>query len=343
MLKDFFKFEKWFGIIILAAFMNMALFSYDALCAPALSRDKAATLIQKSLSEVKTKVRLHDSGYQKGLQHGMWQTHEKSTYVTDHGAQYFQSLNYSADFWGNFAAQASGSGSGSVTLKKPVNVRVKVTGIRGGSAAEFTWEYVGLPSVVKRYVVRGGNGTAQFTLYDDGWRLTNVNHKYSNEPAIQTAKEHAEEEAETRAWEAAERKRQEQQNTEKERLANLVRESQTPTREIASFSFHTDDINQKLTLKVTDVGFSVEEVEIYNKSSMQPSKILFSDPFWQKIYATYFYVKPVRGSLKRYAILYNTFYLFQFDTYDEAIKVYEVISSANKQWREKYHELVNRP
>lgn len=192
MLKNFFKFEKWFGVIILAAFMNMALFSYDALCAPTLSRDKAATLIQKSLSEVKTKVRLHDSGYQKGLQHGMWQTHEKSTYVTDHGAQYFQSINYSADFWGNFAAQASGSGSGSVTLKKPVNVRVKVTGIRGGSAAEFTWEYVGLPSVVKRYVVRGGNGTAQFTLYDDGWRLTNLEYKYSKEPAIQTAKEQQE-------------------------------------------------------------------------------------------------------------------------------------------------------
>lgn len=303
MLKNFFKFEKWFGVIILAAFMNMALFSYDALCAPALSRDKAATLIQKSLSEVKTKVRLHDSGYQKGLQHDMWVEINKAASLTGKGNRYFQALNYSTDFWGNFAAQASGSGSGSVILKKPVNVRVKVTGIRVGSLAEFTWEYVGLPSVVKRYVVRGGNGTAQFTLYDDGWRLTNVNHKYSNVPATLTAKERAEEEQDFLRFRERELARLEQEHArleqEKERrerfkriATELVTKSNTPTKEIASIMLHypadpvgspglpNDRAQVDTILNVSDVGFSWEKEKTYVNSGVKETtsgNVLFGD------------------------------------------------------------------
>src|SRR3990172_712028 len=278
MLKKLFKLEKWFGIISLIAFMNMALFSYDALCAQTLSRDKAATLIEKSMSEVKTKIRLHDSGYQKGLQHGMWQTHEKSTYVTDHGALYFQSINYSADFWGNFAAQAAGSGSGSVTLKKPVNLRVKVTGIRGGAAAEFTWEYVGLPSVVKRYVVRGGNGTAQFTLYDDGWRLTNINIQYSTAPAHLTAKEIADDEKETKIAIEWEHNREIMTSGKELRLPELFQTAKTATKELAKFNFKpygapNDELTDELT--VTDVGISVRRP--HSKKQLISSEYLFID------------------------------------------------------------------
>jgi len=239
--------------------VNLTIFPSDASCAPSLTRDNAAKLIQKSIGKL-SDVRLNAQGYQKGFLQGMWvtETESKVTHLTHQGAQHFASINYSAGYWGKFAAQASGSGSGSIRLNKPVDVRVRVTGIRNGSAAEFTWEYAGLPSIAKRYAIKGGTGTALFNLYDDGWRLTKFDMNFSKEPAPLTAKEKTDDEEAFKI--ATERIKQLEllMDDEEQRLAGLFITARTATKEIAKFNFPEffACCIKDIELTITDAGFS---------------------------------------------------------------------------------------
>lgn len=289
---------KLVGVIILV-FLNLSLFSNDALCAPPLSRDKAAALIEKSISKVKIEVMLHNNGYQKGLQQGMWNKVVIGNMVkgigaelTERGSQFFQTIYYE-----RLQVYVAGQGPGSVVLKKPVNIRLKVTGIRG-NVAEFTWEYVGLPSIVKRYVVRGGMGAAQFTLYDDGWRLTSLNYDYSSEAAPLTAKERAEEVQDVLKAEEQKRIQEEQEQelklNKRRRLAKLMEESIKPTKEIADFKFHRTYDGRygsgtvDTILKISDVGIMWEQETNDTDKRMIPykeTKELYSgEAFFLQIY-----------------------------------------------------------
>jgi len=202
--------------------VNIFTVSNNALCAPALTRDKAAALIEKNMSAFKHKVHLHENGYTKGFLHGMWLEIDKSSYLTKKGAAYFASIEPPPLF-----KQHSGSG----TLLNPVNIQVKVTGIRNSmgsqAAADFTWEYAGLPSAVKRYAVKGGDGNAQLTLYDDGWRLTNIFARYLDKPVVLTAKEKTVDEKETTTGIQREARCEEQRFAEETRLSNLFETATT--------------------------------------------------------------------------------------------------------------------
>lgn len=347
---------KFPGMVILVL-VSLSLLSYDALCAATLSRDKAAMLIEKSMLEVKTKVRLHGNGYQKGLQHGMWAQEGKSTQLTERGSQFFQALDKSIGYWENFAARSTGSESGSVTLKKPVNVRVKVTGIRG-NVAEFTWEYVGLPSIVKRYVVRVGNGSAGFTLYDDGWRLTSLNYDYSREPALLTAKERTDDEKETQKWIEQQNALYEQKMAERARILDLLRESQTPNQQVAQFNFHNvldgryAQVTTDSTLTISDVDIRLETTETtVDKGRMYtipPKTENKSHTLWLGNFSkTYIKIKSLHtiageesGDYDLFIGAWNWMDRIRFNNKDEATKVYETLLSANDRWHEKYKDIV---
>lgn len=258
---------KLLGIVIVVL-TNLSLYSGDVLCASTLSREKAAAVINErmSKSEVKIKIALNSNGFQKGLQQGMWvwgggpNLSETFAQLTERGKEIFQDIDYRAYFQ---------QGPGSITLKKPANVRIKVTGIAKGSVAEFTWEYVALPSIVKRYVVRGGGGQADFALYDDGWRLKGFYHNYSDEPAPLTAKDRAEEAKDTQKWIEQQNALYEKKIVERQRILNLLKESKTPTQDIKQLKFQEtydgtyDSGVIYTTIKVSDVGYSWEK-EIHN-------------------------------------------------------------------------------
>jgi hypothetical protein len=207
-----------------------------------LTQSTAALLIETSskFSEVKSKLLLHKDGYQKGHEQGMWVGRivkdiepfgqpSEPIHLTKRGSDFFDSI------------EVQPRGLAYVILKKPLKPLLKVIRItdaplgQGLKEAQFIWEYVDLPSLVKRYVVRGGSGVGYFRPTDDGWRLDDLNINYLSEPAPQTAEERATEEREDREREALKRKREEEERVEKERLANLLRESKTPTRQVAQF------------------------------------------------------------------------------------------------------------
>lgn len=149
-----------------------------------------------------------------------------------------------------------------VTLAQPIKVQViDVTGLRKGDAeekrvAEYTWKF-DAPSVVLRYLgLNPGpmRGEAACQLYDDGWRLVNVD---TGQQVPQMFVRDPQAEAAGRAA------RDEQQRQEAE--AKRLREerwqlAQTPTKVLGKYHF------ERLTprdgvflydLDISDVGFSL--------------------------------------------------------------------------------------
>jgi hypothetical protein len=67
-----------------------------------------------------------------------------------------------------------------IYLTQKPQIDLKVTGMTSNSDDEntkqvdFSWVYKNLPSVIKRFAIRGGGGQAFFQKYDDGWRLKSL-------------------------------------------------------------------------------------------------------------------------------------------------------------------------
>jgi hypothetical protein len=117
-----------------------------------------------------------------------------------------------------------------------------------------------------------------FRRYDDGWRLVNVSTIANpNEPASLTAKERAADEQDTRKAAEESARKQAQRNAEIARLSNLVKESQTPTQEIANFTFRGienirdyGDGEVVTTVKISDVGVWWE--------TKKPAGVIYNNP-----------------------------------------------------------------
>ncbi|MDD3471319.1 MAG: hypothetical protein PHS86_00905 [Syntrophaceae bacterium] len=145
--------------------------------------------VTKELLEASSKIRslgmevyMHPNAFPRGIQQGMWTGEPWQNDLTAKGIQYLQRL---AD-----------AGTRMV-LKQPIGVTLEITGIAdailmsGMKEAKFTWAYVGLPSILKRYAVFGGTGTALLRLYDDGWRVEDISLSFSDTPAPLTDDERA--------------------------------------------------------------------------------------------------------------------------------------------------------
>jgi hypothetical protein len=211
-----------------------------------ITRSKAKSLITISneMSIVKSEVALHKTGNKKGIEQGMW-TNRKQ--LTSQGNTYFKAVNYS-----------------SVNLLKPVDINLEITGITNAllgqdiKEAQFKWNYINTPSVVKRYVVAGGSGVAYLRHYDDGWRLEEIKLEYAKEPAQLSRRELDEERKAIQAIQEARRAQEERERAERKRLLRLIKKSKKPNKIIGTFNAAGPGCKGpiKITLSDVDVKFS---------------------------------------------------------------------------------------
>ena len=222
---------------------------------PELSRPEAAKQIQTSqeLLRMKRTVWLQPDAQKMGTDQGLWQVSTNqfgypltSPVLGEKAKKFIDSISLA-----NFA----------LILKEPVDVRIEITGVAPVPMAEsvreaqFTWSYEGLPSLVKRFALKGGSGSAHFRLYDDGWRLEDVELKRTNVAATMTAQEQQEELADQSAEMERRRQEQETRRAAADKLAKRLQESKTPTKVILALNFpdHCRDQRPR-EIKVTDVG-----------------------------------------------------------------------------------------
>ncbi len=171
-------------------------------CGPQkLTRDLATQLIKESETFQKKQgnIKFHKTGFDKMKKHEMLE-------MIIVGKGYFKQRElqvkneYQNIFSLGYIKSYTSHKKYIIMLNNPVPIKLtEVTGItdaatgKGVKEAQFVWEYSELPSLVRRFVIKGGKGTAYMRLYDDGWRTDEINLETTDEP-IQLTKEEIEQE-----------------------------------------------------------------------------------------------------------------------------------------------------
>lgn len=141
-----------------------------------LTRDWAAQTIARCVSsKLGTSVHLSVTAL-VGMNEGLW------TAPKDPSNPIYDLTERGQTLLGGPVRDNPGHGLSWITsLKAPAQYRVTVTGITeeplSGNATKdikFTWLLDGIPSPVTRYVSPNGSGGAKATLYDDGWRIEEI-------------------------------------------------------------------------------------------------------------------------------------------------------------------------
>lgn len=171
-------------------------------CGPQkLTRDLATKLIKESetFQKKRDNIEFHKTGFEKMKNHEMLEMiivgegfFKKREIQAKNEYQNIFSLGYIKSYTSHKKYI--------IMLKNPVPIKLtEVTGItdaatgKGVKEAQFVWEYSELPSLLRRFVIKGGKGTAYMRLYDDGWRTDEIKLETTDEP-IQLTKEQIEQE-----------------------------------------------------------------------------------------------------------------------------------------------------
>lgn len=212
-----------------------------------LSRDKAKIILSQTetFTSQHKSVKFNDTGYAKTVEQGLW------------SGQYDLLV---AGILGVNAEELS---------VQPYKIRLQeVTGITDNpsgegkiKSVEFIWERYGLPEVAKRYVNQGGNGKSTLRLYDDGWRIVQLELGYANKPFILSKQEL---EAETKDIES-ERERirvvNEALRLEKQKFSEDVSKAKKPSNEIGKYKYVGFENYQPAripgSITLTDVDFTL--------------------------------------------------------------------------------------
>jgi len=284
-----------------------------------LSRPDAEKLIHSSdkISQFARVISVQPDTLTKGQAEGAWKI-----------------LNNGATLLGEKARKSITSvGYNGIELVNPTMIDVKVTGIadvpvsENMKEAQFTWAYVELPSLVKRFAFQGGSGSASFRLFDDGWRLENVQIQVSNVPVVLSPKEQEEELADIQAEDARIRLAIEQQ-------AKHIQDSRVPTKVIETFSFPTfTNLGNKAWEKpimqnivVTDV-----DVEFIEHDHGKKMKLWFGN-IWN--------IGEVGGSTCATIAAYSTGQPWiPIDTYQRRNQFMTTLKSAVESWRAKFGDV----
>ncbi len=220
-----------------------------------LSRSKAEQMIKGSpqARSFQTSIPFHRGGFQQGQDQGIWRVEDKAVILAEKATASIAGV--SGDQYLYFTQTAAAS----ITPKEPATISISVTGITDSPGAknvkfaQFTWQYEALPSLVKRFAVKGGNGSAVLQLYDDGWRIAQVTMAPSEEPAPLSA----EEIKAVGEDEAAESSRRAElakaASIAANKLAARIQESRSPTRVIRTF-IHKCNSGAPMRVVVTDVN-----------------------------------------------------------------------------------------
>lgn len=308
-----------------------------------LTRQKAAEHIEKSkkLTKEMDYIYLNSRAPKKGVKLEIWKRFSNKFKLSEKGKKYFSAVGDTFFFSGSYRAK----------LVTPTEINVEVTGIvdapkeYGGKQVNFVWSYLNLPSVVKRFAVKGGEGKAHFKKYDDGWRIEKLEYKYSKDPAELTDRELAEEKKEISKIAEAKKK-------EADRLKKLVEKSKKQRKILGNFVLVDDhDKNYIVTTEITisDVDFTYlsttktktrqwvngKETTIWFghvKNLKRKSHKLKNNKFVQ--YGTSMSLPRKRGNVQGCG---------WFSTNEKEFdKCHDTLSSAVAKWRVKYDEIVKR-
>ncbi len=168
---------------------------------------------------------------------------------------------------------------------KPLNILIISTGLADvpGTTnlkeAQFDWSYQNVPSVIKRFIALGGSGRAIFRLYDDGWRIEQLNVNVANQRPELTSDELRDEKSDTNAYTelqakiseekrrteqkiSEERRRAEQKIAEEkriaaEKLAEQVRIARTETKVLRTWQYR--NYSQIIKYTLTDVDLKKDD------------------------------------------------------------------------------------
>jgi len=310
-----------------------------------LTRRKVKDLLDshKDFRKVTT-IQLSNEGVEMGMRDGLW-TGQALPELTPKGRELFKAV------YRTFTAGQHAE------LLTPVRAEViEVTGITDATSltgaasnlkeVHFTWDYVGLPTSIKRYAGRGSLSKAYFRLYDDGWRVEGLDAAYSRERAHLSAGELAQEQADERA-------RQEEARRLEAQKADLRSKANVATRVIGEYQLTEGSLNPLSKsgwadagtpgkLKVTDVGIewiSAErrlelsfldfEVRLHREQigSVRPAVVFIAGFPYAEALAT-------RG---RFAARYPAT-LKVADRNDETntLTIFDVVRIARDDWKAKY-------
>lgn len=209
----------------------------------AFSRSDAERKILESerIKELAQTVRLRSQAASDGQKQGIWQLDRVGRIST---------LNSSA------AAEIKKVSDFAVTPATKPSIGIKVTGMADSpmsdkiKEAKFSWAYESLTPLLRRFAVAGGEGLALFRLYDDGWRLENVEVRYSDKPIDLSAAERSNVDRDiSRAA------------SEMKQIQDFARSSWTPTRIIREYDFPAASASAgrkygPVKLIITDVDIS---------------------------------------------------------------------------------------
>jgi hypothetical protein len=255
----------------------IALLAIIASCGkPDLSRSAAQTLIRASdaFQRFTQTIPLHARATEDGLEQGIWRLDSDRVVLAEKAT-----------------ATISSAARDSIVLKSAASIKVVVTGISdvpgttNQKEALFTWEYDQLPSIARRFAVKGGNGRAIFRLFDDGWRLETAAAQADAGGFVLSAQENDEIAADMEAEATRRRLAQEAVIAAAAALKRRIHESKIPTRAIEEYSFrrspYTYTNPPEYYVKITDANVvfkdfdglewtvwfgNIEEVKLFSQS-----------------------------------------------------------------------------
>jgi hypothetical protein len=204
-----------------------------------------------------------------------------------------------------------------IIVIRPVDISIEVTGIQEGESrvADFQWSYVDLPKYVRRFAVAGGTGTARFSKYDDGWRVSDVSIKVGDNSYSLTASDMAD----------IENDRLRVAEIEQARFDYVIK-SWTPSKMVERITFAEYGRKVPQRVEISDV-----DVKFLNKTGGY-SQVWFGHIMELKPNSNYGYniefVTKYRGGVS-----------LQTYTIDNTNKIYKSIDAALKRWQNKYSNI----
>ena len=319
-----------------------------------LNREMALSLIRETreFSKITSQILLHRDGFQKGYEQGFWlggiiEPNESvlstppEVKLTSKGSQFFDKIDMNPN------------GPNYVTLKKPlfppteIKNLIEVNGGKPELKVEFTWGYDTIPSTVKRFIVEGGSGFAILSQSPRGWRIKTIHLEYSNKPAVVPPEEIKSEERDKTEQDQLKKKREEEKQAKRKKFWFLLRESKTPSEQIADYQFHFTTLDRATSIQriydftstVSDVNIKVDGSEITGSTQLNYRYIFWYNDI-QEI------SKGFDSDTNLHWIKIKSKYgkrvLWGSEEKDFIEEVYQTLKTAQARWVEKYKEIAGQ-
>jgi len=268
-----------------------------------------------------------------------------------------------------------------------IKYKIEVTGIRdydtssNKKTAEFVFEYINMPTPLKPIILKGEKGTALFTLYDDGWRIENIDintklyYTLTNQEfnIIEGIKKNTQKRREFEELQKQKAEEERQLAISESKISNKVLYSGNASKTYYE-NWGTKHIYE-FFIKISDSNFVRKAKEIYQVSNNKPqiTDNRFDNKIWYgniieimigtTDYKGYGYKDAWRGTeytsitlvlnkkhekhkgtylIKLRNGKYASYMSIPFSDNEKAHKVYKLLNKAVDDWREKYLKRITK-